>query len=160
MTNGPSEMVMLSAGLIVAALVSGVLLGAWEDMSEAIDDRGEQSSELTRTRASMVNDPSNIQWDNTGKTTTIFLQNSGDTFLDVNTVGVFLAGHSMTVSSVGSPTQWLPGEIIEFNIEDQTSSPHDYTVDTDASLSFTVISDAEQYAGSYSNTEGVRLVPA
>ena len=62
-------MILLSAGLIVAALVSGVLLGAWDDMSDAIDERGEQSAEIIRTRASLVNDPSNMQWDNTEKTT-------------------------------------------------------------------------------------------
>ncbi len=158
MTNGPSEMILLSAGLIVAALVSGVLLGAWDDMSDAIDERGEQSAEIIRTRASLVNDPSNMQWDNTEKTTTLYLQNSGDTFLDVDTVAVFLAGHSMTVSAEGSPTEWLPGEIIQFNIDDETGSPHDYTGTNDVTLSFTVISDGDSYSGAYSTTEDVRLV--
>ena len=35
MSSGPSEMILLSAGLIVAALVSGVLLDTWSDMDDA-----------------------------------------------------------------------------------------------------------------------------
>ena len=60
MANGPSEMILLIAGLIVAGLVSGVLLDTWGDMDEAIRDKGEESAADVRTRASLVNDPSNI----------------------------------------------------------------------------------------------------
>ena len=39
MASGPSEIILLIAGLIVAGLVSGVLLDTWDDMDSAIEDR-------------------------------------------------------------------------------------------------------------------------
>ena len=107
MSSGPSEMILLSAGLIVAALVSGVLLDTWSDMDDALDDRGKQEAEDVKTRASLANDPINIDWE-AGDEASIWLQNSGDTFLDINGVGVLLHGSSMTVSVADGSTQWLP----------------------------------------------------
>ena len=54
MASGPSEMILLSAGLIVAALVSGLLLQTWDDMDDTIDDRGKHGMEDIRTRGSLV----------------------------------------------------------------------------------------------------------
>ena len=34
--SGPSEIILLSAGLIVAALVSGILLQTWDDMDDVL----------------------------------------------------------------------------------------------------------------------------
>ena len=42
--SGPSEIILLSAGLIVAALVSGILLQTWDDMDDVLDERGKQLS--------------------------------------------------------------------------------------------------------------------
>ena len=61
--SGPSEIILLSAGLIVAALVSGILLQTWDDMDDVLDERGKQGAEDVRTRVSLVSDPINIQWD-------------------------------------------------------------------------------------------------
>ena len=71
MANGPSEIILLIAGLIVAGLVSGVLLDTWGDMDSAIEDRGKEGAEDVRTRASLVNDPSNVGWDDTEKRATL-----------------------------------------------------------------------------------------
>ncbi|GIQ99213.1 MAG: hypothetical protein CM15mP6_2300 [Methanobacteriota archaeon] len=68
MANGPGEIILLCAGLIVAGLVSGVLLETWDDMDAALEDRGKEGAADVRTRASLVNDPLNIAWDNTEKT--------------------------------------------------------------------------------------------
>ena len=67
MANGPGEIILLCAGLIVAGLVSGVLLETWDDMDAALEDRGKEGAADVRTRASLVNDPLNIAWDNTEK---------------------------------------------------------------------------------------------
>ena len=83
--SGPSEIILLSAGLIVAALVSGILLQTWDDMDDVLDERGKQGAEDVRTRASLITDPINIPWENSDNVK-IHLQNSGDTFLDVNSV--------------------------------------------------------------------------
>ena len=126
MGDGPSEMILLIAGLIVAGLVSGVLLQSWDDMSGVLDQRGKQGMEDVKTRVSLASDPVNIGWYAThasvdggagNETAIIYLQNSGDTFLDVDRVGVVLNGSVMTVTKCNCVTQWLPGEIVEFTIQ-------------------------------------------
>ena len=47
--SGPSEIILLSAGLIVAALVSGILLQTWDDMDDVLDERGKQGAERQGT---------------------------------------------------------------------------------------------------------------
>ena len=61
--SGPSELILLSAGLNVAALVSGILLDTWDDMDDVLDERGRQGAEDVRTRVSLVSDPINIAWE-------------------------------------------------------------------------------------------------
>ena len=114
--SGPSELILLSAGLIVAALVSGILLDTWDDMDDVLDERGKQGAEDVRTRVSLVSDPINIAWEGDDNSK-IHLQNSGDTFLDVNSVGAVLGGATMTVTVTdGVTTQWLPGETVQFTL--------------------------------------------
>lgn len=160
MSSGPSEMILLSAGLIVAALVSGVLLQTWDDMDDVLDERGKQGMEDVRTRASLVNDPSNIAWDDTAKSMNLFIQNSGDTFLDLGTVGVMLQGTSMTVEIADGSEQWLPGQTVQFTVTDESGTPLSFSESTDVMLSIAVSSDASTYSGSHTVTEEVRLVPS
>ena len=157
MASGPSEMILLSAGLIVAALVSGLLLQTWEDMDNVIDDRGKHGMEDVRTRGSLVSDPMNISWDNTNHNATIYIQNSGDTFLDKSSVGVFLNGTSMTVPPAEPNTTWLPGKAEKFTIKDPADSLT-FTGSKDVFLTFTVSSDSTEYSGSHTVTEEVRIL--
>ena len=157
MSSGPSEMILLSAGLIVAALVSGVLLDTWSDMDDALDDRGKQEAEDGKTRASLANDPINIDWE-AGDEASIWLQNSGDTFLDIDGVGVLLHGSSMTVSVADGSTQWLPGDVVKFTIDGTNSGLTFSSGNHDVKLSATVTSTATNYAGMYTFTEEVRIV--
>ena len=121
--SGPSEMILLSAGLIVAALVSGILLQTWDDMDDVLDERGKQGAEDVRTRVSLVSDPINIQWEGTDNAK-IYLQNSGGTFLDVNSVGATLGGATMTVTVTdGVTTEWLPGETVQFTLTNSYFRP-------------------------------------
>ena len=157
MASGPSEIILLIAGLIVAGLVSGALLGAWDDMDAAIDERGKEGAEDVRTRASMVNDPSNVAWDNTEKTATVYIQNSGDTHLDLDKIGVFIETVTLTVAVADSSTTWVPGQIVQFTVDD-TSDTLSYTGTNDVIMTITVVSTATGYAGAYTVSEEVRLV--
>jgi archaellum component FlaG (FlaF/FlaG flagellin family) len=157
MASGPSEIILLIAGLIVAALVSGVLLETWDDMDSAIDDRGKEGAEDVRTRASMVNDPSNVAWDNTEKTATVYIQNSGETQLNLEGIGVFIDTMPLTVSVADSSTSWSPGQIVQFTVDD-TSDTLSYTGTNDVIMTITVVSSATGYAGAYTISEEVRLV--
>lgn len=156
--SGPSELILLSAGLIVAALVSGILLDTWDDMDDVLDERGKQGAEDVRTRVSLVSDPINIAWEG-GDNAKIHLQNSGDTFLDVNSVGAVLGGATMTVTVTdGITTQWLPGETVQFTL---TNSGLDVDLsegDNDLLMTVSVSSTASGYTGVDSLREEVRIV--
>ena len=156
--SGPSELILLSAGLIVAALVSGILLDTWDDMDDVLDERGKQGAEDVRTRVSLVSDPINIAWEG-GDNSKIHLQNSGDTFLDVNSVGAVLGGATMTVTVTdGVTTQWLPGETVQFTL---TNSGLDVDLsegDNDLLMTVSVSSTASGYTGVDSLREEVRIV--
>ena len=156
--SGPSEMILLSAGLIVAALVSGILLQTWDDMDDVLDERGKQGAEDVRTRVSLVSDPINIQWEGTDNAK-IHLQNSGDTFLDVNTVGAALGGTTMTVTVTdGVTTEWLPGETVQFTLTNSGLDTDLDDGDNDLLMSVTVSSTATGYTGQDTLREEVRIV--
>ena len=156
--SGPSELILLSAGLIVAALVSGILLDTWDDMDDVLDERGKQGAEDVRTRVSLVSDPINIAWEGDDNAK-IHLQNSGDTFLDVNSVGAVLGGATMTVTVTDEDTtQWLPGETVQFTL---TNSGLDVDLDdgdNDLLMTVSVSSTASGYTGVDSLREEVRIV--
>ena len=156
--SGPSELILLSAGLIVAALVSGILLDTWDDMDDVLDERGKQGAEDVRTRLSLVSDPINIAWEG-GDNAKIHLQNSGDTFLDVNSVGAVIGGTSMTVTVTdGATTEWLPGDTVQFTL---TNSGLDVDLsegDNDLLMTVSVTSTASGYTGVDSLREEVRIV--
>ncbi len=156
--SGPSEMILLSAGLIVAALVSGILLQTWDDMDDILDERGKQGAEDVRTRVSLVSDPINIQWEGTDNAK-IHLQNSGDTFLDVNSVGATLGGATMTVTVTdGVTTEWLPGETVQFTLTNSGLDTDLEDGDNDLLMSVTVSSTATGYTGQDTLREEVRIV--
>ena len=155
--SGPSEIILLSAGLIVAALVSGILLQTWDDMDDVLDERGKQGAEDVRTRVSLVSDPINIQWDNSDNVK-IHLQNSGDTFLDVNSVGAVLGGTTMTVTVTdGVTTEWLPGTLSSSRSPTQTSTRR-FQGDNDLLMTVSVSSTATGYTGLDTLREEVRIV--
>lgn len=156
--TGPSELILLSAGLIVAALVSGILLQTWDDMDDVLDERGRQGAEDVRTRVSLVSDPINIQWEDSDKVK-IFLQNSGDSFLDVNSVGAALGGTSMTVTVTDeATTEWLPGETVQFTLTNADFNSELISGDNDLPMSVTVSSTATGYTGLDTLREEVRIV--
>lgn len=158
MTSGPSEIILLSTGLIVAALVSGILLGTWDDMDDVLDERGKQGAEDVRTRVSLVSDPINIAWENSNNVK-IHLQNSGDTFLDVNSVGAALAGTTMTVTVTdGVTTEWLPGETVQFTLTNAGLDSSLIGGDNDLLMTVSASSTATGYTGLDTLREEVRIV--
>ena len=157
MANGPGEIILLCAGLIVAGLVSGVLLETWDDMDAALEERGKESAADVRTRASLLNDPLNVAWDNAEKTATLYLQNSGENRLDLDTVAVFIASTSLSVSVADGSTTWIPGDVVQFTVDD-TSDTLDYTGTNDVIITITVVSSDAGYAGAHTVSEEVRLV--
>ena len=156
--SGPSEIILLSAGLIVAALVSGILLQTWDDMDDVLDERGKQGAEDVRTRASLITDPINIPWENSDNVK-IHLQNSGDTFLDVNSVGAVLGGTTMTVTVTdGVTTEWLPGDVVQFTFTNSGLDSSLSVGNNDLLMTVSVTSTATGYTGLDTLREEVRIV--
>lgn len=156
--SGPSEIILLSAGLIVAALVSGILLQTWDDMDDVLDERGKQGAEDVRTRASLITDPINIPWENSDNVK-IHLQNSGDTFLDVNSVGAVLGGTTMTVTVTdGVTTEWLPGDVVQFTLTNSGLDSSLSVGNNDLLMTVSVTSTATGYTGLDTLREEVRIV--
>ena len=156
--SGPSELILRSAGLIVAALVSGIILETWDDMDDVLDERGRQGAEDVRTRVSLVSDPINIAWEG-GDNAKIHLQNSGDTFLDVNSVGAAIAGTTMTVTVTdGATTQWLPGDTVQFTLTNSGLDSDLTEGDNDLLMTVSVSSTATGYTGLDTLREEVRIV--
>ena len=155
--SGPSELILLSAGLIVAALVSGILLDTWDDMDDVLDERGKQGAEDVRTRVSLVSDPINIAWVGTDNAK-IHLQNSGDTFLDVNSVGAVLGGTTMTVTVTNGETRWLPGETVQFTLTNSGLDSDLSEGDNALLMVVSVSSTATGYTGLDTLREEVRIV--
>ena len=133
-------------------------LDTWDDMDDVLDERGKQGAEDVRTRVSLVSDPINIAWEGDDNAK-IHLQNSGDTFLDVNSVGAVLGGATMTVTVTDEDTtQWLPGETVQFTL---TNSGLDVDLDdgdNDLLMTVSVSSTASGYTGVDSLREEVRIV--
>ena len=156
--SGPSEIILLSAGLIVAALVSGILLQTWDDMDDVLDERGKQGAEDVRTRASLITDPINLPWENSDNVK-IHLQNSGDTFLDVNSVGAVLGGTTMTVTVTdGVTTEWLPGDVVQFTLTNSGLDSSLSVGNNDLLMTVSVTSTATGYTGLDTLREEVRIV--
>jgi len=156
--SGPSELILLSAGLIVAALVSGILLQTWDDMDDVIDERGRQGAEDVRTRVSLVSDPINIAWEGSSNVK-IHLQNSGNSFLDVNSVGASLGGTTMTVTVTdGTTTEWLPGETVQFTLTNGDLDSSLSAGNNDLLMTVSVTSTASGYTGLDTLREEVRIV--
>ena len=156
--SGPSELILLSAGLIVAALVSGILLQTWDDMDDVLDERGKQGAEDVKTRVSLISDPINIQWEG-GTNAKVHLQNSGDTFLDVNSVGAALGGTTMTVTVTdGVTTEWLPGDVVQFTLTNSDLDSSLTSGNNDLTMIVTVSSTATGYTGADTIREEVRIV--
>ena len=156
--SGPSELILLSAGLIVAALVSGVLLQTWDDMDDVLDERGKQGAEDVKTRVSLMSDPINIAWEDNNNAK-IYLQNSGDSFLDINTVGSTLGGKTMTVTVTDDTiTEWLPGQTLQFTLTNAGLNDDLTAGDNDLKLTVSVTSTATGYTGTDMLREDVRIV--
>ena len=99
----------------------------------------------------------NIAWDDSEKTATIYLQNSGDVLLHLEKVGVFINGTGTSVAVSDGSTGWEPGKVVAFTI-DETTDTLSYTGQNDVRMTITVSSTALGYAGAYTVTEEVRLV--
>ncbi|MFQ3320952.1 MAG: archaellum component FlaG (FlaF/FlaG flagellin family) [Candidatus Thalassarchaeaceae archaeon] len=162
MGDGPSELIMLTTGLLVATIVSSLLLSTWGSISQGLDNQGDQELMDAKTRASIINNPASVLWDedatDSDVKTSIFVQNSGKTTLNIDSTYIVIGGVMMTIeSSAGSPVIWSVGEVVEFEIK-VDNAVFDPTVETEYILNIGVTSALTSPSGTYSAAEVIRLV--
>jgi len=156
MGDGPSEMIMLMTGLIVAGLVSAVLLSTWDTISQGLENQGELEIKDAKTRASLISDPSSISWDNT-QDKPLFLFKFRTISLSIDDTYVFLDGNTMSVSAIDAAgVTWSKGVAIKFEIESSTDLT--FANGEEVFLTVGVSSLSTSPTGTYSLTEVVRLV--
>jgi archaellum component FlaG (FlaF/FlaG flagellin family) len=162
MGDGPSELIMLTTGLLVATIVSSLLLSTWGSISQGLDNQGDQELMDAKTRASIINNPASVLWDedatDSDVKTSIFVQNSGKTTLNIDSTYIVIGGVMMTIeSSAGSPVIWSVGEVVEFEIKVDIAV-FDPTAETEYILNIGVTSALTSPSGTYSAAEVIRLV--
>lgn len=163
MGDGPSELIMLTTGLLVAAIVSSLLLSTWGNISQGLENQGDQELMDAKTRASVINNPASVLWDfdtidDTAVKASIFVQNSGKTTLNIDSTYIVIGGIMMTIeSSAGSPIVWSVGEVVEFEIK-VDDAVFDPTVETEYILNIGVTSTLTSPSGTYTTAEVIRLV--
>jgi archaellum component FlaG (FlaF/FlaG flagellin family) len=162
MGDGPSELIMLTTGLLVATIVSSLLLSTWGSISQGLDNQGDQELMDAKTRASIINNPASVLWDedatDSDVKTSIFVQNSGKTTLNIDSTYIVIGGVMMTIeSSAGSPVIWSVGEVVEFEIKVDIAV-FDPTDETEYILNIGVTSALTSPSGTYSAAEVIRLV--
>jgi archaellum component FlaG (FlaF/FlaG flagellin family) len=154
--GGASDMIMLVTSLIIAGVVSAVLIQAWGGVSSALDDSTNQIEANSKTEATLISDPMNIDWNPTTNQTMITVQNTGETTLNITGTTVLLNGSFMNVTQRGViPSVWIPGSVVNFTLQGNILLP------TNEEVFLNVIVQSDRYIparGVNSFTEVVRIV--
>ncbi|UCE81048.1 MAG: hypothetical protein JSV94_01020 [Methanobacteriota archaeon] len=126
-SGGATELIFFVSAVIVATAVVAVAANGIYDLTEGIDDRGDQVKDEMSTRIVIINDPSAIPND----PVLIYVKNIGTTTLNHNYISVMLDGVSrtdLTLSLSGNRTSfWEPTSLLTISI-DQNLSSGDHTV--------------------------------
>lgn len=120
-------MIFFVSAVIVATAVVAVAANGIYDLTEGIDDRGDQVKDEMSTQVVIVNDPSAVPND----PVLIYVKNVGTTTLNHNYISVMLDGVAVTdhtLSLSGNRTSfWDPSSLLTISI-DQDLSSGDHTV--------------------------------
>jgi archaellum component FlaG (FlaF/FlaG flagellin family) len=156
--GGTSEMIMLTAALIIAGIVSSVLLASFDGVSDSIAIQNSDTRVDAQTRAALVGDPMVMNWNGVTNNMTIHIQNTGSAQLDPNVLQVRLSNEVMTIQSAsanGPSNLWTAGSLMTLNVTSGTFSPS-----SGDEVLLTIIVQSELYGGSrggYSFTEVIRI---
>ncbi len=126
-SGSATELIFFVSALIVATAVVAVAANGVYDLTNGINDQGEQVSSEMSTRIVIINDPSAMPND----PLLIYVQNTGSTTLNHNYISVMLDGVVTTdysLSLSGNRTSfWDPASLLTISVDVALSSG-DYTV--------------------------------
>lgn len=137
-SSGISTLILLIAGLIIAASASAIAIDVASDINQGIEQRGEQVSNSISTDVRIVSSPEFV-YDSTNNELSIFIKNTGKNNVridkqELNNLNFFVDGNFLQPDSVvfsdssGSP--WKSSEIIraDFNIDLSSGDRHTVSV--------------------------------
>ncbi len=133
--SSASALILFIAAVAVAAGVAGMLTGTVEDISAAIDVRGDQVTEEVRSDITIISDTgSNAIYDN--GTISLYVKNTGNEPLPTSpdSTDIFVDGSYEPVSEIRNPetgnisTQWRPGEVAEIRVNRTLASGQEYRI--------------------------------
>ena len=132
-------MIFFISAVVVATAVVAVAANGIYDLTNGIEDRGEQVKDEMSTRIVIVNDPSAVPND----PVLIYVKNIGTTTLNHNYISVFLDGVVVTDTTLtlsGNRTSfWDPSSLLTISIDqDLSSGDHTVQVTTENGVSDTL----------------------
>ncbi|MDH3365490.1 MAG: hypothetical protein OEM29_05760 [Thermoplasmata archaeon] len=126
-SGGATELIFFVSAVIVATAVVAVAANGIYELTDGINDRGEQMNEEMSTHIVIINDASAMPND----PLLIYVQNVGSTSLNHNYISVMLDGvviTDYTLSLSGNRTSfWDPASLLTISIDTNLSSG-DHTV--------------------------------
>lgn len=124
-----THMTFFIASILVAASISGVIIGISNSMANGIDDKETAVVEKIQTNIQIINDPRFVPYD--GNNLTIYIKNSGDITLAYNDIAILIDGHimdrSISIISENGAKNWAPSLILDVEVN-LTLANGDHTV--------------------------------
>ena len=120
--SAPSAFIFLMTALIVSASVSIILVDSWKGIADTYADNRDGAALDAKTEFSFAGNPMMVNYDANNQIMVFYLQNTGQVTLETNIGGVFVNGvvpeDNIASTLVGSATIWVPGELLELELED------------------------------------------
>jgi flagellar protein FlaG len=127
-----SHLILFIASLVIAAGVAGTFTQGVSRLSQGIDDQSLEVSEEVRTDIEVISDAGSPVYNNSTKTVTILVKNTGTSTLDNDTrfIEILLDGQYRTnvTSTVVDGEQWGPSNVVRLEIGGADLSAGDHRV--------------------------------
>jgi len=115
-----SHLILFIASLVIAAGVAGTFTQGISRLSQGIDDQSLEVSEEVRTDIEVISDAGSPVYNNSSKTVTILVKNTGTSTLDNDTrfIEILLDGRYRTnvTSTVVDGDRWRPSNVVRLEI--------------------------------------------
>ena len=157
--GGASELIMLITGLLTAGIVASLLISSWGGLANSVDTAQTEVEADAKTMSALTSDPMQVDWNQTACNLTLFVQNTGQIELNIDSVGAIINGSAAIVNHsrlLGNQSLWNTGEVAELNI-----CPRGIVMTSGQEIIITIIVQSESFKGVYgqhSFTEVIRLV--
>jgi flagellar protein FlaF len=123
-TSG-ATMILFLGVLVSASILVPAAEQAYEDVTDARDERGERLLERRNSETSL----SNVTYNSSSGTLSVSVNNTGSVTLAANQTDLLVNGtlrtsYDATVAGVTGRTLWLPGETLTFTYSGVSSKPN------------------------------------